>query len=386
VLDTSGCSVIAARIIDWWYAVVVRGHVVAFLAVAAATLAGLALGQRVSLADEAMLYALAILIAALSGRGPGVLAAGLSVVAFDFFFVEPRYTLDVADPRFLITFAVMFAAGIAIGTLTGRLRAAEARARDREKIALEKLALADAASAAELRATTEEQRNALLSSVSHDLRTPLAVISGTASSLRESAPATEHESLDTIVNESTRLGQIVENLLTVTRVDAGAKPRRAWVPIEELVGTALARVENVLADRPVEIVTDGVLGHLDPILGELLLVNLLDNAVKHGEPPIELEAHREERGVVIEVRDRGPGLPSGSEHRVFERFFQGHHTSTGAGLGLAVCRGIAVAHGGTIAAAQRPGGGCTITVRVPDGVPLPRFDDAPPLHLPGAPS
>ncbi len=353
------------------------GYLIAALVVGGATLISVVLGQHASLADEAMLYALAILIAALAGRGPGLVAASLSVFAFDFFFVEPRYTLDVADSRFLITFAVMFAAGVAIGGLTSRLRAAEAASRDRERLATEKLVLVEAAREAELRATKEELRSTLLASVSHDLRTPLAVITGTASNLRERAPAMAHEDLDTIVDESARLGRIVENLLTVTRVEAGAAPRRGWVPIEELVGTALARLERALGDRVVEVAIDpDVIGHVDPILGELLLVNLLDNAAKHtpAGAAIELAARRDGPAVELEVRDRGPGIPVGSEQRVFERFVQGHSTHTGTGLGLAVCRGITTAHAGTISAENREGGGALFRVRIPDAETMPRFD------------
>lgn len=424
-----------------------RGYLVAGVAVAIATLLGLALGQRASLADEAMLYALAILIAALSGRGPGLIAAGLSIGAFDFFFVDPRYTLDVSDPRFLITFAVMFAAGVAIGGLTSRLRAAEAASRDREQrtaallsftrdatgasdregvvravvthlretlgveatvgaglplditpveadddrrqfveaigrqatIAIEKLQLAEAAREAELAVSTEKVRTALLSAVSHDLRTPLAVITGLASTLRETAPAAEHESLDLIVAEGGRLGRIVENLLAVTKVEAGAAPRREWVPIEELVGAALERLAPTLGDREITVDIRGdAVAHIDPVLGELLLANLLDNASKHApDAPIELSARRDGTGILVEVADRGPGLPPGTEHRVFERFFRATHHDNGVGLGLAVCRGITAAHAGAIEAKNRDGGGAVFSVRIPDAATLPQFDVEP---------
>lgn len=433
-----------------------RGYLFAVAVVAASTLGGLAAAQHASLADEAMLYSLAILIAAHAGRGPGLLAAALSVVAFDFMFVEPRFTLQVADTRFLFTFLVMFAVGAAIGTLTVRLRAAERASRQRERdtamllaftrdaaaasdvegvrtavvkhlrdgldlephsvvvpaggvlavdlgrqtitgeqralveavtrqatTAIEKLRLAATAREAELRATTEELRNALLSAVSHDLRTPLAVITGMATTLRETAVAAAHEGLDTIVAESERLTRILENLLTVTKVEAGAKPKREWVPIEEVVGTALGRLDDALAGREVAVaIADDALAHIDPVLGELLLVNLIDNAVKHTPPetPIELRAWREGTTAIIEVADRGPGIPEGSEHRVFERFFRATPaTSAGVGLGLAVCRGIAVAHGGTIEATRREGGGTVFRVVLPDGEPMPTFDEPPAL-------
>lgn len=418
-----------------------RGYLIAAAAVAAATLLGVALGQRASLADEAMLYALAILIAALSGRGPGLLAAGASIIAFDFFFVEPRYTLDVADPRFLITFVVMFAAGVAIGGLTSRLQRAEEASRDREQrtaallsftrdavaatdregvvaavtshlqtslglavtvgdglpleivageldddrrqfvdaigrqatIAIEKLQLAAAAREAEVAVSTEKLRTALLSAVSHDLRTPLAVITGMASTLRESAPGSEHDALDTIVGESARLGRIVENLLAVTKVEAGAQPRREWVPIEELVGAALERL--ALGSIGIDIPPDA-LAHIDPVLGELLLANLLDNASKHApDAPIELSARRDDKAIVVEIADRGPGIPAGTEHRVFDRFFRATQRDNGVGLGLAVCRGITAAHHGTIEATNRAGGGAVFRVRIPDAAEMPRFDE-----------
>ncbi len=438
-----------------------RGYLFATAVVAAATLGGMAAAQHASLADEAMLYSLAILVAAHAGRGPGLLAAGESVVAFDFVFVEPRYTLAVADTRFLFTFLVMFAVGAAIGTLTVRLRRAEAASRQRERgtamllaftrdaaaasdiagveaavakhlragldlephavtvpatgpidvnlgrltispeqralveavtrqatVAIDKLRLAAAAREAELRATTEELRNALLSAVSHDLRTPLAVITGMATTLRETAVVAAQEGLDTIVAESARLSRILENLLTVTKVEAGAKPKREWVPIEEIVGTALRRVDDALEGRAVDLtIEDAALAHVDPILGELLLVNLLDNAAKHTPPgtPIALAARREGPAAILEVADRGPGIPAGSERQVFERFFRASPGTAGVGLGLALCRGIAVAHGGTIEALPRDGGGSVFRVILPDGEPMPTFDEPPAMTTEAAP-
>jgi two-component system sensor histidine kinase KdpD len=312
------------------------------------------------------MYSLAILIAAHAGRGPGLIAAALSVVAFDFVFVEPRFTLAVADTRFLFTFLVMFAVGAAIGQLTVRLR-------EREREAME----------ATLRARTEELRSSLLSAVSHDLRTPLAVITGMATTLRETADGAAREGLDTIVSEAERLSRILQNLLAVTKVEGGAAPRREWVPMEELVGTALERLDESLQGRKVGVSIEGdALGHIDPILGELLLVNLVDNAAKHtpAGTPIDVTIRRDPRGVLIEVADRGPGVPPGTERLVFERFYRAApDTAGGVGLGLAVCRGIAVAHGGTIEAVARAGGGTVFRVTVPDGEAMPRFDAPPAL-------
>jgi K+-sensing histidine kinase KdpD len=334
--------------------------------VAAATLGGLAAAQHASLADEAMLYSLAIVIAAHAGRGPGLVAAGLSVLAFDFVFVEPRGTLAVADTRFLFTFAVMFVVGAAIGTLTVRLKR-------REHEAME----------AALRARTEEVRSSLLSAVSHDLRTPLAVITGMATTLRETALDVQQDGLDTIVTEAERLSRILQNLLAATKVDGGAAPRREWVPVEELVGAALQRLDDALHGRAVRVEIDGdVLAHVDPVLGELLIGNLVDNAAKHtpAGTPIDLTVRREPTSAIIEVADRGPGVHAGDEQRVFEKFFRGANASrAGVGLGLAVCRAIAIAHGGTIETEARDGGGAVFRVRIPDGEAVPALDTPPAL-------
>lgn len=340
--------------------------------VAAATLGGMAAAQHASLADEAMLYSLAIVIAAHAGRGPGLIAAGLSVLAFDFVFVEPRYTLAVADTRFLFTFVVMFVVGAAIGTLTVRLKRREHE-------------VAEVA----LRARTEEVRSSLLSAVSHDLRTPLAVITGMATTLRETAADSQKEGLDTIVTEAERLSRILQNLLAATKVDGGAAPRREWVPLEEIVGSALQRLDDMLKGRAVRVdIADESLAHVDPVLGELLVENLVDNAAKHtpAGTPIELAARREGTTAVIEIADRGPGIRAGDEQRVFEKFFRSQDASrAGVGLGLAVCRGIAIAHGGTIEAETRDGGGALFRVRIPDGEPLPTFDSPPVLTAEAVP-
>ncbi len=269
-----------------------RTYAIAVATVAAATARGKVAAPYASHADQAMVYLLAVLVAALGGRGPGLTAAVLSAAAFDFFFVEPIHAFAVADRTFLITFAVMLAVGIAIGSLVQRVRDAEAESRDRA-----------------LEARAEELRSTLLSSVSHDLRTPLAVITGMATSLRDEASGTQRESLDTVVGEAQRLSRILTNLLSITKVETGAEPRREWVPLEELVGSALGRLEPELADHPVTVVAADDLAHVDPILFEQLLINLVENAAKHTPSacPIEVRASRRDG------RDRrGPRSRSGS--------------------------------------------------------------------------
>ena len=253
-------------------------------------------------------------------------------------------------------------------------------------LALERVGLAADAEAAELRARTEAMRSSLLSAVSHDLRTPLAAITGAASALTGGAPgldaAHRDELAETIFEESARLERLVGNLLDMTRLASGALTvRREWIPVEELVGGVLTRLEAALAER--EVVTTVAPGlpllSVDPVLFEQVLVNLVDNAIKHtpASSPIEIGAHVLPRGVAIEVADRGPGVPVGSEERIFEKFHRGSTAhSQGVGLGLAICRGIVEAHGGTIQATMRDGGGAVFTIALPAGDDLPAAEPA----------
>jgi two-component system sensor histidine kinase KdpD len=241
--------------------------------------------------------------------------------------------------------------------------------------ALERALLAREAEASALRAKTEEMRSSLLSAVSHDLRTPLAAITGAASTLRDDSARFSAEQrtdlLDTIAEEAERLERLVANLLDMTQVESGSlRVRREWVPLEETVGSALTRLEESLASRPVRVslAPDLPLVSIDPVLFQQVLVNLLENAVKYtpAGSEIEIDGRATENAVVIEVRDRGPGIPPGDEARVFEKFYRGAHARVaGAGLGLAICKGVVEAHGGTIQVENRTGGGAAFRVTIP---------------------
>jgi two-component system sensor histidine kinase KdpD len=167
------------------------------------------------------------------------------------------------------------------------------------------------------------------------------------------------------------LERLVRNLLDMTRLESGALVvKREWVPLEEVVGAALTRLEGQLADRSVrtDLPADLPLVSVDAILLEQLFVNLLENATKYtpASSPLELAARATPSAVVVELADRGPGLPPGSEGRIFEKFFRGPHQGTpGAGLGLAICLGIAHAHGGELVAENRPGGGAVFRLTLP---------------------
>jgi two-component system sensor histidine kinase KdpD len=322
------------------------------------TAVGLVLFDYVTLADVAMAYLSAIMLAALAGRGPSLLAATLSVAAFDFCFVPPRFTLAVSEFRYLLTFAVMFGAGIGVSELTIRLRRQAVEARD-----------------ATLRARAEQQRSDLLSAVSHDLRTPLAVITGAATSLRDDAgavsPELRAELLDTVVDEARRLERVLTNLLNLTRVESGVAPARDWVPADELVGGALARLDDQLGDLPVAVdLPADLLLSVDPILFEQVIINLVDNAIKHGRPPIEITGRRSNGVVTLEVADHGAGIPADAGTRLFDKFVRAPGSgSAGVGLGLAICRGIVEAHGGRIALEPSSGGGARVRLQLPTPPP-----------------
>lgn len=346
-----------------------------------------------ALPDTAMVYLLVIVAAAARfGRGASVLAAALSVATYDFFFITPRYTFAVDDPRHLVTFAAMFVIGQVIAALTLRLRRSEAEAHAREArtaaLSAERARLAEEARAAAVEAQAEKLRSTLLSAVSHDLRTPLAAITGAATTLRDDAaglaPAQRDEMVATICEEAERMERLIANLLDMTRLESGAVTvRREWVPLEEIVGSALTRLDAKLAGRPVRVAIpdDLPLVSVDPVLLEQLFFNLLDNATRHtpAASPLDLAARAlPDGGVEVEVSDRGPGLPEGAEARVFERFF--HTGGGGVGLGLAIARGIAQAHGGALAARRREGGGATFALTLPPSGPgpsLPPEGDAP---------
>jgi two-component system, OmpR family, sensor histidine kinase KdpD len=467
-------------------------------AIAFVTALGMLAYDYVTLPDVTMLYMIAIMVASLAGRGPALLAASLSVAAFDFCFVPPRFTFAVSDIKYLLTFAVMFGAGLAISTLTTRLRRQEQEAIVREQrtatllaftrdvaaasnvpdvatvvtrhledaldvaaavlvpdgeeglvaaaglmslapqeatvarwafdhresaghgtdtlpgaralcipliagdsalgvlaiqrrpgtpvrlgvdqrhlldalvrqasLAMSRVTLADQAREAALRARTEEMRSALLSAVSHDLRTPLAVITGAATTLRDDtgqlSAGDRSDLLASIVDDARRLERVLENLLQLTRVETGFQPAREWVPAEELVGAALVRLEGALHDQRVELdVEPDLLLSIDPVLFEQVLINLLDNAIRHGAPPFRLSARRARDRIEITVEDRGRGLPA-DPARLFEKYVRAS-SAPGMGLGLAVVRAIVEAHAGTVTAEQRPGGGARFRIELP---------------------
>jgi two-component system, OmpR family, sensor histidine kinase KdpD len=464
---------------------------------------------RDQLPDVVMIYLLGImLVSSRFGLGTSVLAAFLSVAAFDFFFVPPYLTFAIADFRHATTFTVMFVVAIVISGLTQRIRNQAATARERElrtatlyelsrelaeardrpsviqvsarhiqkvfdsrvevftpeaggrvgrayagpeaapapvterqlsvaqwvwanqreaglgtstlpsggtlyvpliasggvvgvlaltpqdpvrfdqieqrrrldafaaqmALAIERASLTEETERARREIEAEQLRSSLLSSVSHDLRTPLAVITGSTSTLLHGgtgiSEVTRQDLLKTVLEEAERLNRLIRNLLDMTRLESGAvKVKKEWLPLEELVGSALNRLDARLAGREVhvELARDLPLVPCDAVLIEQTLINLLENAAKYSSGSIDISATGREAEIVVEVADRGPGIQAGQEQRVFEKFQRAGREGgpEGVGLGLTICRAIVSAHGGRIWVENRPDGGASFKFALP---------------------
>jgi two-component system sensor histidine kinase KdpD len=247
-------------------------------------------------------------------------------------------------------------------------------------LALERVHFVEIAQEAELGMASEKLRNSLLASISHDLRTPLAVIAGAAGSLveQESSLSTEarRELTATIYEQAITMTELTANVLDMARFESGTvRLNQQWHPFEEVVGVVLHRLRNRLEGRRVEIdlAKSPPLVWLDVVLIGQVLSNLLDNAVKYtpSHSPIELRASAIAGGVEVTVSDRGEGLLPGEEQRVFDKFYRARPEGAtgGAGLGLAICRAIIEAHGGRIAAENRTDGGVCFRFDLPQPTP-----------------
>jgi two-component system sensor histidine kinase KdpD len=246
-------------------------------------------------------------------------------------------------------------------------------------LAIERARLAEETEQTQLQIETERMRNSLLSSVSHDLRTPLAAITGAASGILQRGENLDPQSTELAqiaYEEAGRLNRLVGNLLDMTRLESGSvHVNKEWQPLEEVVGTTLARLDAALKDHPLKarLPDDLPLVPIDSVLIEQVLVNLLENAIKYtpAGSPIELSAWAENGGVTVEVADSGAGLPPGQEEAIFDKFYRVRPSMTGGvGLGLTICRAIVTAHGGRMWAANRPEGGASFRFTLPlDGEP-----------------
>ena len=243
-------------------------------------------------------------------------------------------------------------------------------------LALERARLAEGAEAARVAAEGESVRNTLLASISHDLRTPLAVIAGASSTLAERGGTLDEPTrarlARSIETKAREMSELVSNVLDLTRFEAGKiELRLDWQTLDDLIGAALETLGERLKEHPVDVVLNPDLPavHVDATLVVQVFVNLLDNALKYtpAGTRIRISAVPDDDFVRISVEDEGPGLPQGNPARLFEKFQRGNDEGTvvGVGLGLAICRAVVRAHGGEIEAIARQGAGARFEFTLP---------------------
>ncbi|WP_051507007.1 ATP-binding protein [Saccharibacillus sacchari] len=244
--------------------------------------------------------------------------------------------------------------------------------------AIARFKLAEEAKLAHLTAESERLRSAILDSVSHELRTPLAAVIGSATGLIENdelfSKQDRMELLETIRSGAMRMSRLVQNLLGMVRLESGMlQLRREWCDIQDLIGVSLAQIRDIRGRRKitVDLPDDLPMVRGDEVLLEQVLGNVLGNAIKYSPDGSEIGIAARATGnrLVLSISDEGPGLPSGEEQRVFEKFYRSNSTRhvSGTGLGLAICKGIVDLHGGEISAASRTDGkdGAIVLISLP---------------------
>jgi K+-sensing histidine kinase KdpD len=306
-------------------------------------------------ANFALLFLTSVLVSAIIyGLWPALCACIVSLLVYNFFFLPPLFTFTIAGTDNIVTLFFFGVVAVVGSNVAARLR--------RQNVVAE----------------TERLRSAMLTSLSHDLRTPLASILGAASSLKMQRASLSADSQDelisTIGEEAERLHRFIGNLLDMTRLDSGAiHPNIQPVDLSDVTGTALHRAEPLLSEHRVvvDFPPDLPLVGLDPVLFEQVLFNLLDNAAKYTPPQTRIELRARDKGqtVQLDVEDEGEGIPAGETERIFDRFHRAQSKDrkrAGTGLGLAICRGFLNAMKGSIVAANRLGGrGAVFTITVP---------------------
>jgi len=310
---------------------------------------------------------LVLLIASSSRLWVAVLISVVSMLAVNFFFLPPVGTFTIADPQNWIS---LFAF-LGVSLVASRLSAA---ARERETIAIERAQLVEERKQAELSQRSAELKSVMLSSLAHDLRTPLTAIRVAATNLRESWPtdAERAEQLEIVLAEVDRLGRLFQNVIEMTRIEAGGiSPERQWVHPLEIVEAAETQVAYALRDHPVTVNgEDGVMVFVDPRLTSAALAHLLENAAQYSRPGtlIGVRHRTGADGLLVVVEDNGPGISPVDLSHIFERFYRGEQAkrnTTGTGMGLSISKGLILAQNGRLWAENRQGGGMRFSLLVP---------------------
>lgn len=332
------------------------GYLAGLGVIATCVLVALASAQALHLAELAMILPLGVLAVSVRfGIGPAIFTAVTAVVVFEFLFVPPTLTLSLGDTRSMVTLGMMLVVAGVSCVLAERLRREVERFRRQAEV--------------------ERLRNALLSALSHDLRTPLTALVGASAALCEDhLDDRERKEFATMVyEEAARLNRLVGNLLELTRLESGeVAVKRVPQAIDEVIGSALCRLEARLEGRTVrtDVPHEIPLMAFDPVLIEQVLVNLVENALKYTPEgsPLEIAVRPGAADVTVSVADRGPGVPVGHEEKVFEKLYRGEAGTRGdggVGLGLTICRAIVTAHGGRIQLRNRNGGGAVVEFTLP---------------------
>ena len=330
----------------------------------AATLVGLLFsGLTIPEANIIAVYILGVLIISIitSSRMYSFLASVISVLAFNFLFTIPRFTLRAYDPSYPVTFGIMFLVALITGSLASRMKE-YARESAQAAMQIEK----------------EQLRADLLRSISHDLRTPLTSISGNASNLlsneNEFSQETRMQIYGDIYDDSMWLIKLVENLLSVTRIEDGRMDLRMSAELmDEVIAEAMRHTDRNRDGRKIEVSSDEefILGKMDARLIVQVVINLVDNAVKYTPEGAQIRIHtgKKDGMVVVSVSDTGPGIPDEQKSKVFDMFYTGTNRAADGrrslGLGLGLCRSIIRAHGGEIWVSDNKPQGAVFTFTLP---------------------
>lgn len=330
----------------------------------AATLVGLLFsGLKIPEANIIAVYILGVLIISIitSSWMYSFLASVISVLAFNFLFTIPRFTLRAYDPSYPVTFGIMFLVALITGSLASRMKE-YARESAQAAMQIEK----------------EQLRADLLRSISHDLRTPLTSISGNASNLlsneNEFSQETRMQIYGDIYDDSLWLIKLVENLLSVTRIEDGRMDLRMSAELmDEVIAEAMRHTDRNRAGRKIEVSSDEefILGKMDARLIVQVVINLVDNAVKYTPEGAQIRIHtgKKDGMVVVSVSDTGPGIPDEQKSKVFDMFYTGTNRAADGrrslGLGLGLCRSIIRAHGGEIWISDNKPQGAVFTFTLP---------------------
>lgn len=337
--------------------------------------------------EVALTLLLVVLFAStLFGSTSGLVASGLGILCFNFFFLPPYNTFNITGPENWLAFGTFVITALIAGQLSGyaRRRADESEARQREieRLYDELRGAFEQASQAEALRRSEKLKSALLDAVTHDLRTPLTSIKASVTTLLEDAGETmlddesRSEFLEIIDEETDRLNEFIEGMVGIAKIEAGAlnlAKRRS--PVDEIVANAAQRAEKLVGERKLEIGMPAEPPHVyaDAASVAEVLFTLIDNAAKYSreDTTIRISVDRYGGSVEIAVDDQGRGIPREMRGKIFDKFVRLgeqdiHRTGSGLGLGLAIAKGIVESQGGTIAVGDGAEGFATrFAVRLP---------------------